>query len=404
MKEYRAQPLDLMQFINTKFHEPFIHELIEFEGKININRLKAAIAKLVGVFPLLKCRYDSDKNTFTENAGFSVDDVLVLDDAADRQALLTQSLNAGEKLILFTLSNNALVVTVSHLVCDGSGFKSLIYLLCDIYNGKDRGDYSHLMNREFYHLTKEIKGTAGITLKMIFSMFGSYKNTKIYQKTDSESVYLIEKTISAKTMSAVHTAARKRGATLNDVFLTAYARAIGKLNEQRKINIPCTVDLRKYAKDTAGIANLTGTYTLNVKINPDDDFAKSLGDVSAKMRRQKQTKNDIAGPMLLVSKYGKSTLDKFLKTYGGMNTSPFTDYSNLGVLDENKLVFSGVKIKNAVGYGCLNKAPYFSVAISSFKGESTLSSMVLCGEGEKKKVERLLNAIAEEIEKSFKKV
>lgn len=33
----------------------------------------------------------------------------------------------------------------------------------------------------------------------------------------------------------------------------------------RTVNIPCTVDLRKYAEGKAGIANLTGTYNFNIK-------------------------------------------------------------------------------------------------------------------------------------------
>ena len=37
MKKYNVQPLDLMQFINTKYHEPFIHELLEFEGSDIVN-------------------------------------------------------------------------------------------------------------------------------------------------------------------------------------------------------------------------------------------------------------------------------------------------------------------------------------------------------------------------------
>ena len=32
MKTYPVQPLDLMQWINTKYHDPFIHALLEFEG------------------------------------------------------------------------------------------------------------------------------------------------------------------------------------------------------------------------------------------------------------------------------------------------------------------------------------------------------------------------------------
>lgn len=378
--------------------------MIEFNGRPDTERLGKAIEKLAEVFPLLKCRYDGVNHVFTENEDFSAESLLQTDDAADRQALLTESPDAGKRLIRFTLSGNALVITVSHLICDGSGFKTLVYLLCDFYNGKNGGNFSYLMNRSFSCLTENLTKTSGMTAKMLFSMIGSYKNQKIYEKTERESVCFSERKISAVTMAVVRTAAKAQGATLNDVFLTAYARAIGQLYGRRKINIPCTVDLRKYAGGTAGIANLTGTYTLNVKINPNKNFSESLSAVSEKMRRQKQTMNDIAGPMLLVSRYEKSSLETFLKTYGGMKTSPFTDYTNLGALDEKRLTFDGLTVKNAVGYACLNKAPYFSVAISSFKGETTLSSLFLCGESERKKSERLLDAFAEEIKKSVKNI
>jgi len=41
-----------MQFINTKYHEPFIHELLEFEGRLNIEKLIRAVEKLADVFDL----------------------------------------------------------------------------------------------------------------------------------------------------------------------------------------------------------------------------------------------------------------------------------------------------------------------------------------------------------------
>ena len=56
MKTYSVQPLDLMQFINTKYHDPFIHELLELEGRLDSERLVKAIEQLASVFPLLKCR------------------------------------------------------------------------------------------------------------------------------------------------------------------------------------------------------------------------------------------------------------------------------------------------------------------------------------------------------------
>lgn len=398
MKKYNVQPLDLMQFINTKYHDPFIHELIEFEGRLDTEKLIRAVDKLAGAFPLLKCYYDQESNTFIENEHCTGRDLLRIDDDADRNVLLTEALDTDKKLVQLTLSKNILVITISHMICDGSGFKQLIYLLCDIYNGNSDENLDYLMTRELSQFTKELTGTTAITLKMLISMIGNYKSMPVYAKTDDENVYVLERTISCKIMSKVHSSAKKQGATLNDVFLTAYARALGKLYGMKKINIPCTVDLRKYAKGKAGIANLTGTYNLNIKLKKDTSFDKTLTDASAIMQKQKMTKNDIAGPMLLVSKYEKSTLEQFLKLYGGMNTSASADYTNLGVLDDKKLVFNGTTVKNAIGYSGLNKAPSFQIAVSSFRGETTVTSLVRCSKEEKEKADLILDTIIREIE------
>lgn len=290
------------------------------------------------------------------------------------------------------------MITISHLICDGSGFKQLIYLLCDFYNGKAEENLDCLMMREFSQLTKELTGTGSMTLKMLLSMIGNYKSAKVYDKSERENAYVIERKIGRERMAAVHALTKKQGATLNDVFLIAYARAIGKLYGLSKINIPCTVDLRKYAKDRTGIGNLTGSYNFNLKMKDGEAFGTSLAKAAAVMQKQKKTKNDIARPMLLVSKYEKSTLEEFLKLYGGMDTSASTYYTNLGVLDDQKLMFDGAPLKNAVGYSGLNKAPCFQIAVSSFKGETTISNLVRCGEEEKKKADMILDAIVGEIE------
>lgn len=401
MEKYSVQPLDLMQFINTKYHVPFIHERIELEGALDTGRLVEALDTLIHVFPLLKCRYDDKENAFIETEALTGRNLLRTADAADRDALLTESLDMREKLIQFTVSGNTLYITVSHLICDGAGFKQLVYLLCDIYNGTCVEDCGYLMNRDFSQLTKNLSGGTG-TLSMLLSMMNNYKNRPVYAKGEAAQPYLVEKVISKETMDKVHAAAKAQGATLNDVFLAAYARTLGTLYGLCKVNIPCTVDLRKYAKDKTGIANLTGTYNLNVKLRDGEPFCETLSAVNANMQKQKKTRNDIADPALLVSKYEKSSLEDFMKLYGGMDTSEYTDYTNLGVLDEKRLLFKGTAVKTAVGYSGVSQAPCFQIAVSSFKGETTISSLFSCGESEREKALRIVDGIVSEIQ-SFAK-
>ena len=126
-------------------------------------------------------------------------------------------------------------------------------------------------------------------------------------------------------------------------------------------------------------------------------MADTLADTSRRMKKQKGTQNDLAGPMLLVSKYEKSSLEQFLKLYGGMDTSPSADYTNLGILDAQRLIFDGMAVKNAVVYSGLSKAPYFQLAVSTYQGEATVASLVQCSEAEKANAERILDAVVEEL-------
>lgn len=57
MKIYDAQPLDLMQFINTKYHEPFIHAKMELAGKPDTASLTESVDTLIDAFPI-KSRRD----------------------------------------------------------------------------------------------------------------------------------------------------------------------------------------------------------------------------------------------------------------------------------------------------------------------------------------------------------
>lgn len=398
MRSYPAQPLDLMQYVNTKYHEPFIHELLEFGERPDEARLIRAVERLADVFPLVRCRYEPASNTFVENEAFSARALVRVDDAADRDALLTQSTDAGRQLLQLTLCRDSLVVTVSHLLCDGSGFKQLLYLLCALYNGREDRIPCRLMERGLGQLTEGLTGRMGITLTMLLSQLSGCRSVPVYARTEGERDYVLQRTLDAARMGAIHVRAKAQGATLNDVFLTAYARALSQLCGLGKVTIPCMADLRKYATVQPGIGNLTGTYNLTLRLRRGADFAATLRDVSEAMARLKRTKNDIAGPMLLVSKYESSTLEQFLKLYGGMETSSFADLTNLGALDAERLAFDGVTLRSAVGYSVLNKAPCFQVAISSFRGETTLSSLVRCGEAERQKADRVLEVMARELE------
>ena len=140
-----------------------------------------------------------------------------------------------------------------------------------------------------------------------------------------------------------------------------------------KWSIPCTSDLRKYAAAPVGICNLTGSYNCNIAIREGEPFEETLTKVSKTMSQLKQTRNDLAGPALLVRKYRRSSLPKFLKLYGNMPTQSFTEYTNTGKIDADRLRFDGCETKNFTLFSCNSYAPNLQLCVSSFRGATTFA-------------------------------
>lgn len=393
--EYRVEPLDLMQHINTKYREPFIREVICLDQDINIDSLKSAVRQLTEEFPLLKCRYDKDRNVYVDNASIQkMDSFVVSASESDYESLLFESLDDAFFKVS-VIENSTLIIVISHMIADGSGFKKILYRLASAYSNKADDILDSAMNRDFTSVSKMVPNAGKATMKMLLSMIGKYKNPFLLKNTGEDAVCVI-KNIDSKTMRLARAKTKTLGVTLNDLFMASYAAALGRVLGLKKISLPCTVDLRKYNPSEAGVGNFTGCYNINIKVNR-DSFLETLSNVAHNTQGQKNTYNDIAGPMLLVDKYNSSTLDKFMKTYGGMSTSNAIEYTNLGIIDKERLTFAEARPISVVGFSGLNKTPYFQLAVSSFDGETTLSSMTVCNKEEKALIEEVLDAVCSEI-------
>lgn len=396
MKTYQAQPLDLMQYINRKSREPHISMGIMLKNPINMERLKNAVDKLLCKFPILKCSYDPERNLFVEIPDFDSGHVIVADPTENTAAEeYLQPLGISKRLIRIAIRGNLLYITASHMVCDGSSFKSLVYMLCDIYNGNCTLDTEALMKRDF---TEYFTGAASPEEKeeMLAGMRAGYKNPKILSQTDGNSLYKVEYQLGNHIMASIRKRVKATGATLNDVFLAAYARTIYQMTGAARLEIPVTSDLRKHTGYAFGICNLTGNYNLYVEVR-EEPFTQTLHSVSGEMRKLKNGKNDVIGPKMLVEQYKKTGLSQFIAQYEKMNV-PYTNFTNFGLLDYEKLFFCDNEVTDASAYSLVEKPPYFQTAVSSFCGNTTVSCLVRGGDDVAERVRAFIKTFGEDLE------
>lgn len=396
MKTYQAQPLDLMQYINRKSREPHISVRITLRNRINMERLGIAVSELLDKFPILKCGYEPEKNLFVEIPDFDSGHVITVDltkNAADGQYL--QPLNIGSQLIRIAVSGNFLYITVSHMVCDGSSFKSLIYMLCDIYNGNCTPNTATLMKRDFTeYFTEPVSPKE--KAEMFAGMHEGYENPQVLNQIDGDMLHKVEYRLENHTMASIHKRAKAEGATLNDVFLAAYARTIYQMTGVSKLEIPVTSDLRKHTENALGICNLTGNYNLCLEIQ-EKPFSQTLHSVSREMQKHKKGQNDVTGPKMLVEQYRNTELNRFTAQYEKMN-APYANFTNLGIFDYEKLFFSDNEVTDVNAYSVVQKPPYFQTAVSSFCGNTTVSCLVRGGDDTSKRVREFIEMFGKTLE------
>lgn len=126
------------------------------------------------------------------------------------------------------IDNTLLIITISHLITDGSGFKKILYLLASIYSDIDE-NADYLLNRDFSVLSNKIKSKRKATIKMLFSLIGNYKNPKLLDDDNDKKEFIIEKTIDKQIFLSAHKRTKELGVTINDLFMASFAYAINEI-------------------------------------------------------------------------------------------------------------------------------------------------------------------------------
>jgi len=143
-QKYKAEVWDIMQFLFSKFNDHQIHCVIRLDEKLNENRLRCAVDLLIDAFPLIRSRFVEDEGTpCWKDAGFAAKDIVFLRETnhpeEELQKVIVSKTDTvrGPQMLLYivrTKSADSLCVIINHMLCDGAGFKELLYLLSLAYS------------------------------------------------------------------------------------------------------------------------------------------------------------------------------------------------------------------------------------------------------------------------------
>ncbi|NLL51618.1 MAG: hypothetical protein GX248_02810 [Peptococcaceae bacterium] len=411
---YEAEVYDLMQYFHRAVFEPSLRSVIRLEGHIDENILKKAVTLSTDTIPMIRCCFVEDQGgLYWLDKGFTGEDMVYVVEAGcdyneQKTKLLATSIDIYREpqLKIFILREkqaDTLLFILNHMVSDGAGLKEYLYLLSDIYTKCKNGE--NIPKPPFVSRSvKPLFSTFGplAKIRILLAKYDFNKHIKpldLGLEGEKTSPILTSLQIPPQEFALLKAWSKKNGFSLNDVIFTAFVRVLSKETGQTRVVVPCPVDLRKYlaADQRKSITNLTSQFICDIPVKEADSFITTVSELSRQMKLQKNSTACLKPVLQFSLLSGLLPLSALPKVFNSLFTIPFVSFSNLGLVDSNRLRFADLNIGEMYIGGAVRYAPYFQVTATSYQGACTLACNFYGTSADKIKIDRFLNGLKEEL-------
>ena len=398
MKKRKAQIWDRMEYLSESYNNYHMYCIVDLDGKIDESLLKKALIESFSVFPILKSRFKESAwaPKWIEDEASESNDILSVvkseNSDLEKQKFYEDEIDESKLCqvkakIIRKQGKDTLCFAMNHMICDAAGFKEYLYVLSDIYlnlekDNNYRTDYVLDGNRSavgFYF--DFIKRQKSLKKKMEVFFKAQRHNKYEYRIPLADGVNtkpdIATISIDADRFLKIKEYGKTRGATINDMFLTAFYLTVAEYVKEisEDIKIPCMVDLRRFKdeKQVGALYNLTSTLVVCINSDESNSFYEVLYKINSKMENLISDFKALNGYLYMVGMFEAmpSTVTHALikKLFSNFPIA----YSNLGIIDDKKLNFGSVGVSDCFMTGSIKKKPYFWLAFSTFKKKVTIS-------------------------------
>jgi len=420
----RATTQEGMLSILSGFMDPQVHCIVSLDARIDEGRLARAVRLSFDALPVLGSRLVGgrgrprwQRRTDLDRLETVTVETPAAQDAAVERALvrtMDPSVDPMVRVRVLRGPTDTMVISVCHVAADGTGVQEYAYLLADLYTGLGEG-------REAPSLAPErctMEGVLG-ALPPARSMAALLRAVQAYAgfprrswkvptaaACGLERGYVIRR-IGRDRAAAAKALASRHGATLNDVLLTAFYRALFEAlspppGEPMPVLLPA--DLRRHLPRRAsrGVCPLVSVLVASLDRRPGEPFEGTLLRVRDAMRALRDGDVAMGNALMLgvASSAGHSAARMMLQRplLGASREGsgpPF--FSNAGPMDGARLGFGGIGAVDAFTVSPIFYPPYLMLGLSGFGGTVVLTSG-FCGDAtERARVERVLTSMEVEL-------
>lgn len=193
---------------------------------------------------------------------------------------------------------------------------------------------------------------------------------------------IIKRVINEEDFDKLRALAKKMGITVNDAIMAAVFRSLYEmcgLKDTDSLTVSCAIDLRKHIVEgglQGGLTNHTAWMAVRT-MSKGESIQDTIVNV---IRSTKGFKRDkfmglYSLPLLkLAYTIFPQDIAEFAIKAG--YTNPLIAVSNMGLLNDQKLTFDGMKLVDGFISGAVKYKPFFLMSVTTLLGRVTLSTAI----------------------------
>ncbi|PFJ70699.1 condensation protein [Bacillus cereus] len=431
-RKYSVTPQDRMNYLLGLYSaDQQINVVLYFPIGISKKILEQSVRITLQLQPVLNSRFVENDIPYWEERSSCTNSPICLFAEGNDQELEIMAIDfikePGDRIqgpmvqtkLLRGTTTDMLVVKLSHLCSDGAGIKEYINLLGAIYTQLSLGQSKDQIIKEFDDGNESFRDQlpvfkyAGIPDVKSAYRPNQAQQASLWSFPSQPSKNTFPK-MSVRRLSHEQTLrltqwTKAQQATLNDVIMTAYFRALSRFTvyaEPRTAEkmIGLTIDLRRYLPNytTGAICNLSGMEMPVIKMEDDESFNQTLVRVKQsmdKIKSQNPGLSSAAGMEILADMKLSEVKEIYNQQYEkalqmGMALPLLT---NFGVIADEPIKFGKVQAEDGYMTSPIMYAPFFSMGASFYNGRLTFTIGYHTPDTSKEKVENFLESVVNQL-------
>jgi len=405
--------------------------IMKLDGRLSFDKLVRAVRLSVDAEPVLGCQFIKSDPPYwkrfddLDNIKFcSIEETDNSEEAVQRFLESPMDMDNDPMIMLRLIrceTYDTLGFKINHVCCDGAGAKQYIQLLSDIYSRIDREDNVFVPNpsirsrkdhdRLVSALTEYSPKTSWTPLQQIPLTSWKFPWKSMRMGNTGFAVCRLP----YGHLNILKNYAKTRGATINDLILTAIFRAMFEIAKPLygiPMDIPITIDLRKYLPEqkAEAIRNFSGGVTLRIGRKANELFEETLSRVMAETEEMRNRHPGLENAIKLecIENLNFNKICTFFKAFSQVvelaSRNPFIvlnrcspSLSNIGFISKSLIKFGENTVTDAYAIPPAIRAPGMLLVTGTYNGIITLSVGYYKPSVRESDMEGLLNKIKNEL-------